>query len=111
MIDENKSNIESISKLLDPGKFECDKCYDAISGLRKIKSDKYDLIITDMEFPLITGLEILRVSKKLKSDTPVMIYGCKEDEKITEECEKHGADVVINKSQSHEEIADYIKRL
>jgi len=41
-------------------------------GLKKVRTEKYDLVITDLKMPVVGGIEILKEVKTLHPDCPVI---------------------------------------
>jgi DNA-binding response OmpR family regulator len=72
--DENLMN-RAIEFQLQKDGYEVDTALDGKSGLAKIESGNYDLIIFDIILPYLTGLEILAKIKKdeEKKNIPVIL--------------------------------------
>ncbi len=68
--------------------------------LKKIKEEKFDLILLDLVFPEIGGIELLKTIKKEKySDAKVVIFSNMNEKENIEEANRLGADGFIHKSQ------------
>jgi CheY-like chemotaxis protein len=81
-----------------------------LEGLKMLKSENYDLVITDIVMPHVSGLGIISVIKETSPDLPVIAitaYG-KNPERIAAE-EK--ADVVLRKPFEMEQLKDYVVKL
>lgn len=73
VIDDNASIVYILKKYISIGGYLVDTAMDGNEGIRKIKADEYDLIITDIRMPGYTGDEILRYVKEIKGmSTPVV---------------------------------------
>ncbi len=56
--------------------YEVSEAEDGLSGIEKIKSEDYDLILCDIKMPKMDGVEVLEAVKKVKPEIPiVMISG------------------------------------
>ena len=55
------------------GGFEVTQALDSGEGIRQIKSGNWDLIITDIELPGMSGLELLHIIHRLEPSLPVAI--------------------------------------
>lgn len=74
------------------------------SALEKIQNDEYDLIVTDIRMPDISGMEVLKEAKKIQPDTEVIMitaYGTIEN---AVEAMKIGAYNYIEKDSSPDHI-------
>lgn len=49
-----------------------DHAADGLDGLKKIKETRYDLIITDLSMPYVSGIGIITVIKKSHPGIPVI---------------------------------------
>src|SRR5699024_7764589 len=85
---ENKQQIlivedeEKIARLLEieltyEG-YETKKVYDGYEGFAAIQSQEWDLILLDVMLPGISGIEILRRTRSIPSDVPVILLTAKD---------------------------------
>lgn len=82
---------------------------DGLQGLEEIKKD-YDLVITDISMPYVSGIGIISVFKQNHPDTPIIAitgYGY-HPEKLP-----HGkkADLIIHKPFKMQELRETIENL
>lgn len=66
LIDDDKTVLLIVKRMLDKDKYKIVMAYDGIEGLDKFKSENPDLIILDIHMPLMDGLEFFRVLKAQK---------------------------------------------
>ena len=82
MIVEDDEEMRSLLKdFFDEEGFETESASNGADALRKLTKDHFDLIITDIRMPGLTGLDILARIKRLKPETPVIVitaFGSKE---------------------------------
>ena len=64
IVDDNKLNIKVAKKLLSETNLEIDECYNGIECLKKLKKDKYDLILMDIMMPEMDGITTIKQIKK-----------------------------------------------
>lgn len=83
-------------------------------GLSLIESNtgKLDLIITDLDMPTMTGVEMM---EKIKSSglktAPIVVISTVGDEKMRETCKSLGAVDFLNKPFSHEDIQALLEKV
>ncbi len=53
--------------------FETDSVSNGADALRKLSKDHFDLVITDIRMPGLTGLDILPRMRRLKPETPIIV--------------------------------------
>jgi DNA-binding response OmpR family regulator len=92
--------------------FEVILAGDGKEAIEKIKSEKPDVIITDIMMPYLTGLEIVHhVRKELKLSTPIIIVSSIGLEKTVLEAFQLGADDFITKPFSPNELSVRVKKM
>lgn len=52
--------------------YEVSTSSDGLDGLKKIKENQYDLIITDLSMPYVSGIGIISILKKDHPEIPVI---------------------------------------
>ena len=76
VIDDETIVHESCNRILTEEGYSIDSAYTGQEGFSKIEEGSYDLVITDMKMPGISGMEAL---KKIKDDNPdigiIMVTG------------------------------------
>lgn len=83
---------------------------DGMEGLEKLKNGGYDMVITDIVMPFVSGLGIVSAAKSSHPGTPVIAitgYG-KEPESAAIES---NADLVLSKPIKMAELLEHINRL
>ncbi|HUT69035.1 MAG TPA: response regulator [Desulfatiglandales bacterium] len=81
-----------------------------MEGLKMVSSEKYDLVITDIVMPYVSGVGIITVIKEKMPKVPVIAitaYG-KNPERLAAEKQ---ADVVLRKPFEMEKLKDHVARL
>lgn len=111
IIDDEKDIVELVVYNLKKEGYNTDYCYDGESALKKIKNNKYDLIILDLMLPGIQGMELCRIIRNTPSTTKVAVImltakGEEADRVIGLEM---GADDYITKPFSPRELTARIK--
>jgi CheY-like chemotaxis protein len=81
-----------------------------MEGLKMVSSEKYDLVITDIVMPYVSGVGIITVIKEKMPKIPVIAitaYG-KNPERLAAEKQ---ADVVLRKPFEMEKLKDHVAQL
>jgi len=72
-IDDEQVILDSIIKLCSAEGWKVDPAIDAKVGINQLKSNEYDLIISDIMMPEMDGFEFLEYLRKKELKTPVII--------------------------------------
>jgi CheY-like chemotaxis protein len=90
--------------------YQTDTAADGLEGLNKIKEQAYDLVITDIAMPYVSGIGIISILKKDYPEIPVIAitgYGYHAEELAQE---KH-ADFIMGKPFDVQKLKEAVKRL
>lgn len=83
---------------------------DAESGLRILRQEKIDLVLTDLKLPGMTGLEFLQAARRADSNLPVILMTAYGSVETAVEAMKAGASDYVLKPFSIEEIKLIVSR-
>ncbi len=104
---EVRSMLEDYLTYLD---YEVFTAEDGLEGLKKIKSGSYDLVITDIAMPYVSGIGIISILKEEHPEIPVMAmtgYGYHAEELANEK----NANAIVSKPFDIQEIKQLIEDL
>ena len=74
LIIEDEPKVASfIKKGLEVNSFEADIAYDGEAGLKKALSKKFDIIILDLNLPIMNGLEVCRKIREQDAKVPILM--------------------------------------
>jgi two-component system nitrogen regulation response regulator NtrX len=73
VIDDEKSIRNTLKEILEYEGHEVQDAADGLEGLKKIESEKFDIVLCDIKMPKMDGLELLDKIMELQSETPVIM--------------------------------------
>jgi PAS domain S-box-containing protein len=83
IVDDNTINRQVASQILMKSGFKTDLAFSGLAAIEKVKSNDYDLILMDIQMPVMDGVTATKEIKKLLKKTPPIIamtaYSMKED--------------------------------
>jgi CheY-like chemotaxis protein len=98
LVDDNKFNRLVISIILDKYHLQYDEAENGNEALDKLKANKYDLVLMDIQMPEKDGLEATREMREvLKLTTPVLIMTAQGFSEDIENLKRRGVNDVIFK--------------
>ncbi len=114
VVDDSITVREVERKLLENRGYEVDVAVDGVDGWNAVRQKTYDLIISDVDMPRMTGIELVRHIKRdpeLKS-VPVMIVSYKDREEDRLLGLEAGANYYLTKSSFRDEtLLDAVREL
>lgn len=93
------------AKLLETHGYEVATAVDGMDGWNRVRSERFDLVITDVDMPRMDGVELVDLMKHdehLKA-TPVMIVSYKDRPEDRQRGLEAGADYYLTKGSFHDE--------
>ncbi len=86
---------------------------DGVDGLRKLASNGFDIILTDINMPIMDGLKLIqRVRKDPRhKDTPVIVITTEGGKEDRERALKLGANAYITKPIQAPQVIEAVKEL
>lgn len=85
--------------------------YTGTDGLQEIMENQYDVIITDLKLPDISGAELVRKIKELGIVTPVIVISSYLSENILIDMLKQGVARCINKPFQIKDILNDVEHI
>src|SRR3989442_3645378 len=97
IVDDDRDSVDLLTEWLTMGGYEVTSARDGQEALRRIQSDRPDLVLLDLLIPPPDGMHVMRAIKRdrMLSTIPVVVMTVKRDVKSKVECLKSGADDFI----------------
>jgi DNA-binding response OmpR family regulator len=112
LVVEDDRDIRQINAIvLHRAGYYVDTAEDGVSGWKALKASHYDVLITDNNMPMVTGLELI---KKLRSEEMPLSVILASGTVPTEELERHPwlqVDAVLLKPYTAEAVLDSVKKV
>ncbi|MEQ1525243.1 MAG: ATP-binding protein [Gallionella sp.] len=112
--DDNSTNRIILSKILERAGHNVNMVENGEQALDVLEEHAYDLIIMDMNMPVMGGLEafkIYRVTDSKKPQIPVIILTASATVEAKQACEEAGVDAFLTKPIETHSLLETIKRL
>ena len=111
VIDDNEWVRDTLKQLLSMSGYQVDAAENGSKGLNKIKSRRYDVVLSDIQMPEMDGIELLKQIKENDSTLPVvMITGFPTVDNAIQAM-RQGASDFITKPFRYEQVSMIVDRL
>ena len=110
LIDDNQHIISTIRDYLEHQGFQVLTAFDGVDIFKLIESETYDLVITDIDMPVVSGVGVILTHKKEKPAIPIIAISGYGEAPLSAAKEK-GADVVLGKPFTFSVLMDRIDEL
>jgi two-component system chemotaxis response regulator CheY len=112
-VDDSPSIRQMIKVTLGPAGHNVVEAGDGAQGLEKLKSNKFDLVITDLNMPVMNGLEFIKALRALPGfvGLPIVFLTTESNEATKAEAKKAGATGWITKPFKQEQLLAVVSKL
>ena len=111
VVDDAKDVLWLLSRALSFMGFDVGVAGNGLEAMTLFLTSSYDLLITDLQMPLMNGLELSRLVKEQYPKTPVILVTGFCDDKLFEKANMNCFDAVIPKPFNLDEIEKTVQKL
>jgi len=114
VVDDEIVTRKKVSKILDNAGYKAEVAVDGKDGLKKIidannTPDQFDLLMTDINMPVLGGIELIDELHKLDLNIPIIAFTGKGDKDTVVELLRRGCSEYIDKPFKKEEILQRVE--
>ncbi len=109
IVEDNATNVLLVSILLDERGIAYDVAYDGKEALLKIASAHYDLVLMDVNMPVMDGLSAIKELRSHGYDLPVVTLSANVIQKDVERFKEAGANDTLAKPITPQELDKILK--
>lgn len=110
IVEDNPMVIKSLEFKLKKEGYDAHLTEDGRDAMEKLKTESFDLVLTDLMLPFISGNQIIEFIKENYPDLPIIVLSTATQEDIITEAFTMGVDDFITKPFSPNELALRVKR-
>lgn len=111
IVEDEPAMLSGLADNLEFEGYQVDIASKGDEGLKKIKSESYDLVLLDVMLPVISGFDILKQVRGLNIQTPIILLTAKGEELDKVRGLELGADDYITKPFSLRELLARVKAI
>lgn len=111
VVEDDEMILRTLEFRLKKDNYSVTVARDGREALEKLKSNNFNLVLTDLMLPFVTGMEVLSYIKTNLPDLPVIVLSAADEEGTIMDAFKLGADDFIAKPFSPGELSLRVKRL
>jgi DNA-binding NtrC family response regulator len=106
IIDDDRSIAAALKIILEDNGYEAVVAMNAHQGIEQASLRQFDLIITDVQLPDLSGLDVLKILRKKTPDMPVIIITAQSTPEVVTQAMARGAFQLLPKPFLPSEILD-----
>ena len=97
VIDDNQEYAENVAEILSETGAEVSVAAEGRAALEQMKHERFDVVITDMKMPGLSGADLLRLVRDLDPGVPVVLLSAYAQDLQIEEAKRYGLLAFLNK--------------
>lgn len=103
-VDDEKGMLELFEHLFSTTQNDITFCQSGREALKKIRREKFDIVLADLRMPEVSGFEIARAVKTVNPRTPVVLVTAFSDEELERTYRDQGFDALVTKPFEAKEL-------
>jgi CheY-like chemotaxis protein len=111
VVDDNEAVQEILSRIFSIMGHDVTVADNGLEGMALFLAGSYDLVVTDIQMPLMNGWELSRLVKEHSSNTPVVVVTGSYDDTNWEKVNMNRVDAIIPKPFKLEDIQETVQGL
>ncbi|OHB87424.1 MAG: transcriptional regulator, partial [Planctomycetes bacterium RIFCSPHIGHO2_02_FULL_40_12] len=111
LVDDDKNTANGLTKILLQDGYDASCAFTGTEALNLIETEHFNIIITDMKLPDISGLSIIEKAKKRDNDITVVMITAFSSVQNAIDAMKKGADDYLTKPVNIDELELILKRI
>lgn len=109
ILDDEKEIVDTMVILLETMGYEVEGYDDPEAGLEAALSRDYDLYITDLKMPGLSGAEVTKAIKKSKPESKILVISQYTNDKLALEALNNGAVSLVEKPFEISKIITFLE--
>jgi two-component system chemotaxis response regulator CheY len=112
-VDDSPSIRQMVKLTLSKAGYEVTEANDGADGLRKAQSSQVDMVVTDLNMPIMNGLGLIRELRKLAAyrGVPILFLTTESDPEMKKQAKAAGATGWITKPFQQDQLIAVIKKV
>jgi DNA-binding NtrC family response regulator len=111
IIEDDEEMRSMLREFLSEEGYDTDSIDSGSKAFVRLVRDTFDLIITDIRMPGLTGLDILPGVKKLQPDAPIIVITAFGSEEVCHKVFARGAEAYLEKPIHLEHLREIVQRM
>jgi DNA-binding NtrC family response regulator len=109
IVDDEAVIRDGLKRILEGQSFTVETCSSGYSAIETMQHHDFDLIITDLKMPGMSGIEVLKSVRTLQPDTPVILITGYASIDSAVEAMKNGASDYISKPFTPDQLLEKVR--
>ncbi len=110
-VDDSQTMRDVVKETLESAGYQVTVAENGLDGLEKFKHGNFDLVIADINMPVMDGITMIKEIRKINTEVPIITLTTESEESKKQEGRNAGADGWIVKPFRPAQFLDIIKQI
>src|SRR5262245_3546303 len=110
VVDDHQQARESVAFTLRQASYQVQGCSSAVEALKRLERETFDVVVTDLQMPGMSGLEFIAEMRRRRTTARVIMVTAYATIAAAVEAMKHGAFDFLEKPFNVDELEDLVGR-
>lgn len=110
-VDDSETMRGMVRQTLEIAGYEVDLANDGEEGAKVFSQNKYDLVISDVNMPIMDGITMIREIRKIDQDVPILTLTTESEDEMKQKGKDAGANGWIVKPFRPAQFLDIIRQI
>ncbi len=110
IVEDDEDLLSTIVEYLEKQGFQVVTALNGVDGFKLIESETYDLVITDIDMPIVSGIGVILAHKKRNPEIPIIAMSGYGNAPLEAAREK-GADLILDKPFNFSVLMNHLDKL
>lgn len=110
-VDDSQTMRDVVKETLESAGYKVTVAENGKDGVEKFKQDKFDLVVADINMPIMDGITMIKEIRKLNPSVPILTLTTESEESKKQEGRAAGADGWIVKPFRPAQFLDIVRQI
>lgn len=110
VVDDDHGAVQALQVLLELDGYSVDALESSTVALERLTSEQYAAVVTDLEMPLVNGVDVVRAAKRNWPATRVVVVSAYAHSPAADKAISEGADRVLGKPLDYDALLGELAR-
>lgn len=110
VVDDDNFMLQFVRALIDKEKYEVTICKEPLKAIQIVEEGNTDLVISDIEMPTLTGIELIDMIKNINAEMPVIFISSLDKPDLEEKLIKAGGFGFVRKPVGPLDLENMIQK-
>ncbi len=111
IVDDNEITLQTVDRLLTKEGYNVVAATNGKEAIQLLNLLTFDVVISDLTMPFVTGLDLVRHIREHFPETPVIIVSSTSDERSKRDCYNLGVEHFLSKPITPMELVMKVRKL